>query len=305
MPIPLAVYAGVAVASAIAGGVMSSNASKRNAEAARNAALWNAQQVRLTGERNATLTGMAGAVNAASITAQSQLNNKVANQVNEFNVSLLAETNAYNQSLMEQDLVYLFEEAELDTLYLKQRAARTQGTVIANIAASGTDINAGSNAALILDNETNAAFDQFILAQQYDRESKKLLDAMALGDWETEQQIAKMNYETAMGNYGRSESARINAGNALLSSQLSAYGTRFNANQQALSIEYGGDAASASYQYQANQPLTSGIISGIGTAASIYAKGYSPSPSAPTGSGGNPQILQATGAQEEYGSLLA
>ena len=298
------VFAAVSAATAIYSGISASNTSKSNAESAQNAASWNAWSVQNQATTNNQANSMVAMFNAKSSINAASLNAEATQQVADYNSLLLQSTNAYNQELLAGELDQIFENEGLSLEYLEQRRSTTGGEVIATQASSGTTIGEGSNQDVYVDLQAQFAIEKAVLVQQYDREAASIVNAQAKGDWETQNAIVKMQYETQVGNYVNMSNAYTQAASALGSSMVSSWANTQNANNQAQTILMGGAAQASSYNNQANQQMTAGVIAGIGSAASTYAQIYQPT-STYNQTYNTGKVQHATGGYSEMGSLMA
>lgn len=273
MPIPLVVYAGVAAASAIYGGISASNTSKANAAAAQAAALQNSINVQQTGMMNSALAGMAGQINAQNQYQSAYLNAQSSLLVNAYNEALTRSVVDYNVSLLEAELPALLRQWELSDTQLQQQRARSTGSILATQSSSGTVMNVQSNLDTVVSNEAAFAMDAAVLRHNYDQQSADVLNAIARSKWEGQVQIQKMNYEAEMGVFNAMGQAHLNSRGIMVNTTLSMMGGTYNANQQASTIMSQGNAAYQQGMNTASQQLTAGVISGIGNAAAMYAAG--------------------------------
>jgi len=300
---PLIIFA---AASAVYSGVSASNTSKANAAAAQNAANANANSVRNSARISNQANSMIAMFNASSSLASAKVNTQANQDLANYNSLLITSTNAYNQELLSQELSQIWENEGLDKVYLEQRRSEDTGKVVASQASSGTTIGVGSNQDTYVDLQAQYALQQTVLVQQYDRQANSVLNAQARGNWETQQQITKLQYETQMGSYVTMSNAYADARSGLMSSAVSSWANTESANNQANTYISGGNAQFSAYQSQASQQMTAGVVNGIGAAASTYAQTYQPTTPQVTQTYNTGRVLPASSGQSSsLGSMLA
>ncbi len=291
----------IAAGSAIYSGISASNTSRQNAQGAQAAALANANSVRSQAEINNQANSMIALFNAQSSISAASTSTQASQLVTDYNSLLMETTNLYNQELLQDELAQIYENEGLDLEYLAQRRSAEHGRVVADQASSGTTIGVGSNRDTVVDLEAQFELQKTVLNHQYDRHANQVLNAQARGNWETQNAIDKMQYEQQVGTWSTMTNAYNQARSGLMSTAISSWANTQSANNQAQTYMAGGNAQFNSYQNQASQQMTAGIISGIGAAASTYAQTYSPTPATtPTG----PTPLPAVGGPAAPSSSL-
>ncbi len=296
----------VAAASAVYSGVSASNTSAANAKAAQSAAASNANSVINQSNTNNQANSMIAMFNAQSQINAAEVQTGAVQQIADYNSLLLQSTNMYNQELLADELNQIYENEGLDKVYLEQRRSTASGEVIAKQASSGTTIGVGSNQDTYVDLQAQFEMEKAVLVHQYDRQANAVLNAQAQGNYQTKQQIQKLQFEAQTNNFAVMTNAYTAARSGLASSMISSWANSQNASNQANTLTMGGSAQATAYNNQASQQMTSGIVSGIGSAASMYAQTYSPSPATTTTA---PAATTAPVSRATYpstiGSLLA
>ena len=265
--IPIAVAAG----SSMLGGYLNSQATESNANASQTAALTNANSVKNTGILNATMIGNLGKYNANLQMASSRVASDSLLAVARYNAGLQQSVSAFNISLMENELPLLMDQYELDSLHIKQERAREKGSIIATQAASGTVIGIGSNAEVVIDQETQAALDQTVLRHNLDITTTNLLNSISSQKYTTQMAIEKTMFEAQVGSYNTLTQGRMNAMGTMGQTLIDRNTTLANAEANAGTLISQGNAAYTTGQNQSSSQLWSGVLSGIGTAATMYA----------------------------------
>ncbi len=295
----------IAAGAAVVGGVMNANTASNNAKSARNSAGWNAYYTQQQAASDNAANNQITMFNMAASMRANQMNIGAAQNLADYNSLLMQSTNAYNQSLYEDELTQIFENEGLDLVYLEKNRKTLLGQTVAAQGSSGTTIGTGTNQDVLNQQSADFALQKMVVEQQYDRQGNAIKNAMAQGTWQTDQAIAKLQYETQLSAYTSTQNTYLQAQSNMMNMMVGNTNRTQNAFNSAQSILQGGSATASAYNSQANQAFAGGIISAAGTAASSYSKSYTGTSSGQYGVQGSNVNIGAGANSWQSGSLLA
>lgn len=284
MAIPAVLQAGAAIAGA--SGASKQNESqlainRYNAGMQYQTDINNANSVMAIGGMNAAMAMAAGRVNASAIMQAAQLQSSVGKQVAQYNAEMTRVAAGYNDSLFAEELTNLWEAAELDMALLENQRAVEAGAITADQAASGTVLGEGSNADVLIDQETQAQLDAFIVRHNANTQANSIKNARAKGMWEANMQIQKIMWEGELNSYATLTNARIQSGAALAQAGLQAAGTlataaiSSNAERRTAVNRYNAGMYGASQQYSSNRTaISTNLITGLFNAGATGVSTY-------------------------------
>ncbi len=261
----------IAAGAAVAGGIISANTSRNNADAAQAAALYNSQSQLNAGRQTAQMQLALAGFNSSLVMKQAALNAHSQGLVAEYNASLLGSARDYNNSLLDAQAETEWENYELQAILLEDDFRRIQSMTIANQGASGTVIDDGSNMDVVVSNKTRHAMDQAILRSNADKIAANILNAQARNSWEAENQIQKTLWEAEVGAATMLQSARYSAAGLTAQGALNSNLTLINSRAGASSTLSSGNAQATQFNNTAGQQLIGGFLSAVSTGASMYA----------------------------------
>lgn len=277
----LALFAAAAGASALFGGLSASRKASLSNQNLLNNASYRAAATRY----NADLNFSNAMFSSASIGSQARQNTVIQSLTSKrnaeqkkaafrFNTQTILAAHEFNMDALSEILPELLTQHELDSYYLQQNSARTEGTIQANQAASGTVLNEGSNAAVITDIRTQTALEQTVLNYNLHTKQKSIYDAMAKGTFETQQAINALAFETNNDLLNIKSSSTLNA-YATLSSAFNRQQTilfdAYTSHRSAyFNADMGLEAARASTVSPTEAGLTAAGKSLISSASTYY-----------------------------------
>jgi len=263
------------------GGVADANAKRRTAENAYNTALWNAQSTLQTGTFNALMVGNAGRSNAAQGVLTSMLNIRQVKHVAEYNMALQKEVTEYNTALMLDMLPQMAEAYDLNLTHIRQTAARTEGSLVAYEAASGTVVGTGSNRDVIVDSRTQQLMDEMVVGLQYQWDVEAVFDAIHKNEWEGQMALDKMAFDANTMMLDMKNQAALGAFATLSNSIMEQFSIANNTLNAVDSIMWQGASQAATYESAAQASLTAAAWKAggslISSAISYGTSLYSPS----------------------------
>lgn len=254
--IPIAISA----ASAIYG---ANSASKQNT-GQRGIGIYNS-----TAQRDITLTNIMsqmaiGKFNAQAAMASAEYSTGAQKKVARHNAAVIQSTVEYNNSLLDYEESLMYEAMDLDLVHLVRDRARERGMMRAQMGASGTVIDDGSNLEVLTDQKTQEALDIFTIRHGADIQASKIANAKASNTWNGDIQAAKIIWESEVGAQVTLNNAALQAQSMLLSSGLAAWAGRKSASIQYGANMYGAQTGYNTNQAKINNQLTSGLFEAAG-----------------------------------------
>ena len=256
--------------SAVYGGVSASNTAKANARSAERAAFDNARNNVHAGliNSNAITNAMlaSNAVNAATSIFGAEQNWNVA----QYNADLKMLVGDYNADLLDSEAFSILEGAKVDVKNIEDAAKRSKGAILASYGASGAQINSTDSVAdAIIDSDTQAAINKFIIRHGADIQATKVRNEAARSRWDGYMSAQQILYEGSQRSTSMLfQGATRSLGN-LAQASIDASATMANAMIGASNITNAGAVDSTKYRIQANQSMNDGLF----TAGSVAIKG--------------------------------
>jgi len=218
-----------------------------------------------------------GMFNAVSSMQAAQKSSESITSTAAYNASLIAATTEYNNSLLTQDLEEMWESAGLDLYHMEQQRAQERGGLRAQISASGTVMDEGTNKDLIVNQMTQEKMDAFIISRGADLKAADIQDQIAENVWKGSMEVEKTIWEGEMAAYNLKTDTTTQVMSGLAGTLISR-----GANQQSADLSYKAGMAGAeltgsqnSIRIQSN--LTSGLVSSVGQGVSAYYNQATPS----------------------------
>ena len=260
----------IAAASAIYSGISASNIAKANAKNAELAALENSRNSVHAGLINSnaiTNAAMASsAVNMATAIFGAEQNWNVA----QYNADLKMLVGDYNADLLDSEAFSILEGAKVDVKNIEDAAKRSKGAILASYGASGAQINSTDSVAdAIIDSDTQAEINKFIVRHGADIQATKVRNEAARSRWDGYMSAQQILYEGSQRSTSMLfQGATRSLGN-LAQASIDSRATMANAMIGASNITNAGAVDSTKYQIQANQSMNDGLF----TAGSVAIKG--------------------------------
>lgn len=251
------------VATAVSSYSTSKSASKQNKiQKAQNE--FNAMMQNTTNLQNVMKNMMLTKFNNDQLIRDTMIKVGVNHQNAEYNMEVIRATADYNDSLMAEDLSIMWDSMELDLFHLGQQRTQERGSILAMQAASGTLINEGSNADIIMQSIAQESLDTLVVKRNADITASQINNARAQGMWQAEQEMSKIAYDDQMG-----------ATVSMINMSAAVEGANFQANLDAIAKvgssgqQLASNMSNAEVQYnqnntQINNNLANGMFSAAG-----------------------------------------
>jgi len=263
---PMVIAAGL---SAVGPLVAANSASSQND----NQAAWNSYNAQMgynTDMTNVQSQTMLGMFNAAMQMNAVEYNIGVQSNAVKYNTDQIEATALYNDSLLEEEGRLMWEAADLDLMLLGQQRVAERGQLVASLGASGTTVGVGSNRDAVIEQQTQASMDAFVVRHNADIGAAKIANARAQGIWQANNAIQQRVYEGQMG----AAVSRSNAQNAVAGSMAQTLLSQ-QANTLTADTRLQAGLSGASVSHSANDAriqtgLTQGLFSSATSAVSSY-----------------------------------
>lgn len=241
-------------------------------------------------------------LNAASVkmAAYAQTQATDANVI--YNSSMITATTNYNASLLNDQLSQVWEDEELDLETLESFRARERGIIIADQAASGTVIGEGSNAEVVISQQTQEAIDANIIMFNADRVAASIRNERAQTRWQGAVAISQVAWEGEIQNYITNQNANIQAGSILAGAAIQATAQNYNANQAFFTEGVNIQQNEAQFSMQNHQNMISGLFSAGSSATASYFGGKTPGQGAKATTSSGSGFARSPIATNQYGS---
>lgn len=258
-----------------------------------NVDMANIKSNQMLSEFNAGMAMAAGRFNSQLEIMGADINVDVLEAVTIYNGSLINATTEYNTKLLEDELAMMWESAELDLMLLDQQRERERGEIIASQASSGTVIGEGSNADVLISQQTQAELDSFIVRHNANRQAEKIQIAIDQNIYSGEMAWQQNMFKGAMDSYLTRTNARINAAGTLANAAMQANSilgqSRIQgiADTQTARYKYTSGMANAASSYNSNQVgilnnTVSGLFSSFSSGVQSYYNRKQPAVKLPT-----------------------
>ena len=233
------------------------------------------------GKMNASLALGAGNVNAALALMSGKLDSEMARKTADYNAAMITATAQYNDSLLESDLSSMWESAELDLMLLDNQRQVEKGQILAEQAASGTVIGDGSNADVVVNQQTQAELDAFVVRHNADIQAAAISNARAQGMWEAQVGVQHALWQGEMESYYATANSQIRAqgikANAALDAASIGATSSLNywAGTQSANLRRSAGIAGVQTSYSQNkQAISNNFVQGLFSAAANGASRY-------------------------------
>ena len=246
-------------------GQAAAGAQYRNAENAWNTALWNAQNTFNTGMFQTAIVGNSGRTNALQQALVATMNINDLKRVAEYNMDLQKQVTEYNTAMLMDELPQLAAQRDLNLLHIRQEGARTQGSLVAYQAASGTTIGTGANMDVLVDSKTQQLLDEQVVMLQHKWQVDAVFDAIAKNEWEGQMAIDKAAFDVNNQILGIKNNATLGAVTELSNSMRSMMSILNNTQNQMQSIYMQGSAQASTYESTGRAEATEGAIKAGGS----------------------------------------
>lgn len=231
-------------------------------------------------------------LNAMASMQSAQINSQAAMAAAAYNANIISATVQYNTLLQNEELSRVWQAEDLDLEQLELYRQRERGAIVADQAASGTVIDEGSNAEVVISQDAQRAMDANIIMYNADAQAADIQNSIAQGRWQGQVAISQTMWEGQMSAYTTMANAKIQTGVGLLGAQIQATANRYTAEQGLyagnMNIFMGENAFSA----QNTQNMISGLFQAGGSFATGYFANKVPTPTiknAPGSAGPNTQ----------------
>lgn len=188
----------------------------------------------------------------------------------EYNAGMIFATTSYNALLEEQELSRVWEDAELDLLQLEQQRARERGGIIGQQAASGTVIGEGSNADVIISQQTQEYMDSVIIQHGAERQAANIQNQIVQGMWQGQVAISQTRWEGQMAGYTAKANAAVQAGSTLATANVQANADRWSANTAFNAGANNIAIDNSKYGQQQTQNMVTGLFNAAAMGATMY-----------------------------------
>jgi len=188
-----------------------------------------------------------------------------ARAVARYNANIIGMTLLYNTQLATEDLYRVWEAESLDLTQLEIFRAREQGVIIADQSASGTVIGEGSNADVVISQQTQRELDKTIIMQNADIAAADIQNKMAQGVWQGEVAIQQTLWEGEMSAYMSTTRAAASNASMLGTTFLQGKAAMWSADSAFQSGQYGIAQSRYAFSQQQTQNLVSGLFKAGGT----------------------------------------
>jgi len=207
---------------------------------------------------NAYLARQAGQTQAAQIKAAAL-----------YNSNMISLTTEYGVELLEDQLTQVWNAHSLDSTQIEMYRHREQGTLVANMGASGTLVEGGGNQAVLVDQRTQEAMDLAVIKNNADRSAADISNAIAQGRWEGKVAIQQTMWEGEQQAFAAMYNAEVQAVGSVGSAVIQSGADMYNAKQAFMTGGY--DITNAAYNYE--QQNKQAMVKGLFTAAASYGAG--------------------------------
>lgn len=201
---------------------------------------------------------------AASAAASAQA------KVGAFNAAMIRATAQYNDLLFEQDLALLWDQNELDLQLIEKQRMLERGGIRAAQAASGTVMDVGSNADVIISQKTEEAFESFVVKHGAEVQASKIWNARSQSLWNAEVKARSVAWEGSVAASVTMANAAAQAGSGLAGSALSGFAQLLSAESARTAGMYQAGFNQAFGQQQARNTLVGGIFNSASQGISAY-----------------------------------
>jgi len=210
------------------------------------------------------------AYNIRAAQMQANFQNQQTHQLINYNVNMRMAALEYESKLYDAEIEKTWNAFDLDVTQIHQARARELGSIVADQAASGTVIGEGSNADIVIDQQTQEAMDVSIAKFNADQTVAEIANAKAKSAWEANIAISNMLYEGMIGEASNTINANLQTGGqaitALLSTRADRYSAMQNAYMQGIAIQMGD----RTYNARNTANMTQSLFSSAGQGASLY-----------------------------------
>lgn len=243
---------------------------------------YNAQMDYNTAQANIAATSGIASMNAkaaaaaASTTREAQL---MATELQEdtafLNANMVLATTRYNNMLLEDEVELLWEQTGLDLELLANQRAVERGSIEAAQSASGTVMGTGSNAQVLIDQQTQEALDAFVVRHGANIQAAKLTNTMSQNAWQGKMEAKKIAWEGQLGATISRVNANTQYGNTMLQAAagvaeagISGAANALSAQSKFRSDSYGAMFHEQNTEQQAQNSFTNGLFSAASAAVS-------------------------------------
>ncbi len=256
----MAIALGVTAAVSAYGAYSSSKSASAQNE---NQAAWNRYNALMqnnVSSQNLNAQAQLGIFNANMIAQQGRVKSEVSRKVAAYNADLLESSMVYNDSLLAREEALLWEKTDLDIFMLEKQRARERGAMIADMAASGTDINEGTNADIIVSQKTQEALDAFIIRHGADIQAQKIEDSRNKNIYEGEMAIQRTLWDGEMQAFTDNYNASMQAASIGAETTVSFLSGMQSAEYQLQAGMYGAEISYANNDARISNQLTSSLM---------------------------------------------
>lgn len=260
----------VAAIVSIAGSALSARSASGQA---RNQRAW--QQYNATMKRNSDMATLQAQSLLMSANAQAAMiaGNTEAMLIQadtNFNRKLIEATTQYNNLLLEEEIDQVWEASELDIMLLKAARDQERGAIEAQQSASGTVMNEGSNAQVLIGQKTQEELDAFVVQRNANMAVADLQNSIAQNTWQGGLQVKKLMWEGNLSAFGAKSNASLRAGQMAIESRIGAL-----VGQNNISQEFTTGLSNAQMNYRATQSqIANNFRSSVFSTASSYIASY-------------------------------
>lgn len=210
---------------------------------------WQAEELRRAGAYERYMAVSMANMNAQNIYEDAKLNASYAQKVG-----------FYNSQLLRDEAEAVYEQLELDEQQLEKRLDIMSGNMRVAYAASGVMLDQDSPLQAEVSHRAEGALETDVMRYNANLKASKLLDAAALGQWETDRAVEQIMYEGKMKYLGATYGAAIQIGQQAMSLANQANVLQYNAVSQGAKISMTGVFQEAQYAQAATNALISGLF---------------------------------------------
>ena len=187
-----------------------------------------------------------------------------------YNINLINTKTAYESQLFDDEIQKTWNAYDLDVQNIHMFRARELGSLVADQAASGTVIGEGSNAQIVIDQQTQEALDVSIAKFDADRTVADIENARARSQWEAGVAIQQMLWQGAAAEAGAAVNASLQAAGGASAALLNAGAGRYDALQHSYMRGIAMQMGAYRYSAENNAAITRSLFSLAGTGVSHY-----------------------------------
>jgi hypothetical protein len=252
---------GVSVATSMFGAKQSSDANRANAQSSVKSAKYNAEQELMGGIYNANMVTASARANNMLEDAAAKIGARDTLDIAGYNANLRQLVGDYNASILESEATLIHQAAGVDVELVNQDVSRRRGDIIASYGASGVQINdTDSVADALVDAQSTAELNKFIIRHGADLQATKLLNEATRSRWDGATAAQQIMYEGNMAAQATLISSGVKQASNTIQGSINSMTIYDNAVRSAASISQGGAALASKYNQQASSAMADGYF---------------------------------------------